>query len=1272
MIVKPAGETDLIGHGNREKAGKHIQSLTAQIKSSSVLSKVRRMFLQGFIAPALYGLSILAVPVNAYASYPTLQVVGGTVYGGDTTAQVPPGEDIQLTANDPVTGKMFSKWVVSPTTVSMGSSFDCYDPFTVVTMPTVNVKLTAVYVAIPKLTVVGGGVDGADTNIVYLLPGDDCGVYANDAVPGKVFLKWSVSPAKADLGEFFCTNEMETSVTMPATNVTLTAVYIPIPKITVSGGCVDGSGGNSAFVLPGEQCQILANAPAAGQAFCKWVASPTKVDLGEFFCTNGMNTIVIMPATNVTLTALYIPIPKLSVISGSIGGEDANPTLVMPGEVRQILANSPASGQMFDKWTVSPVTANLGDVFDSHTENTAIIMPPTNVTLTVAYIPITKLTVVGGGIAGEEVNPAPVMPGDERQVFAEDPAVGMMFDHWKVSPASVVLGELFDPQEMATTMIMPRTNVTLTANYIPMPKLTVIGGGIEGVQGNTEFLIPGDERYVHSDTPVEGKCFEKWLVLPSTADLGANFNPREEYTRLCMPTNNVTLTAAYVKDAGAINVRVNGQNEEPSGIFWSIDNKTWAPANDGLSYAIKPGKYTVTFKSKDSRWLPPEKQVKTIISGMTTEVIASATYVPVVSWLLSSDSALNSGTVVLSPANGCVLPGKNVTLTASPASGYVFVGWEVCEGMKEGAERSRVLTVAPRQDMTYVACFREKDKCEAPVIDLEHFSGSMVGVAYETMVSVNSEALPVKFSAMNLPGGLSLDAETGVISGVPTNAGTYFVTLGASNCVGTADSLIYQFTVRTLPSWARGSFDGVACVTMIDPLTGFGTESPGTVAMTVSSRGQIIGKVSCSGTNYAFKAASYSDADEGFGVLYIDADAKSDKVTMPLHFSVWSLAASSAGTNTPASLGAVAGWCDEEWGWCQLQMRRNVWQDTGLPFNVSDFSGYYTATLPGNSEFGSGYLTITVDSAGRVKTAGKLADGTAVSFSGPLIMDEDCAVQAVLYTTPASYKGGCFFGVISFVPTEAGSFYIQLASSTSMMLQGRNGNNFLLWKNNAPEASNEFGSGFSRDLDISGGMYDKLTNLRDFYESGLYVNIIALPQLDAVVKYTDFDGTGRRTWTETNGFSAAEAASPDGLFLKITPTVGEGIGLAAPRADVPAKIDEDGTYDYSTDSTGDGWVNTSGLTFGFTRATGLFKGSFKTWYDYTSAIDYTTETETQTHTSKTISFEGVLTPVRAAGAAEGRGFYLWARRGEYAVGPEPESKVYSYSFLQSCDFLLSY
>lgn len=86
---------------------------------------------------------------------------------------------------------------------------------------------------------------------------------------------------------------------------------------------------------------------------------------------------------------------------------------------------------------------------------------------------------------------------------------------------------------------------------------------------------------------------------------------------------------------------------------------------------------------------------------------------------------------------------------------------------------------------------------EIPVINSASTASAVVGKPFSYQISGTNT--PTSFGATGLPGWLSLNFQTGLISGTPTATGISNVTLSATNAGGTGTGSL-QITVRSLPS----------------------------------------------------------------------------------------------------------------------------------------------------------------------------------------------------------------------------------------------------------------------------------------------------------------------------------------------------------------------------------------------------------------------------------------------------------------------------------------
>ena len=511
--------------------------------------------------------------------------------------------------------------------------------------------------------------------------------------------------------------------------------------------------------------------------------------------------------------------------------------------------------------------------------------------------------------------------------------------------------------------------------------------------------------------------------------------------------------------------------------------------------------------------------------------------------------------------------------------------------------------------------------------DIDAYGVVMCGVMFDPeLVDCSAErGWAVKVSG--LPAGLKYDAKTGMITGVPTKAGTFTVTFTATK-KGEPDQ-IATITLKTkmLPTWATGTFYGYA--------DGYGGperdwQQAGSATFTVSANGKATGKVALGGTNWTFAASyAYYSLDDTSEFLELDGQLKAGKATLPV--SVYVVPAEAPYVDGTELVNAVVysynEYSDHD---LSLLMWRNIWKDKDTAAAakrvIADLEGVYTLSF-----YDGGYLSLAVAKDGNVKASGKLSDGTGVSMQSPMLYDgEEGGYRAAFYAAPSSYKGGALSLSVGFDNGEI----VDLGGSW--------------WMNRDPQASGTYGAAVVHDVEFFGAYYDKLAKLSAYYDSLRFELYDDLPQLSYLFKYTYIDDYSGRKVSESwlDIAEAAETLEQDGL----TVAVGGNGALFVEKATKP--VQDKTTKEWLYEGRNDG-----ALTLSFTQATGIFKGSYTFWYDYVSAYDDTKEKETWTHASKKANFEGIF--VQGAEPAM-CGFLLWDAMGEYEDAKSGKVKTYKY------------
>jgi hypothetical protein len=192
----------------------------------------------------------------------------------------------------------------------------------------------------------------------FYLTNTTVGIAANAAPTGDVFDEWTGATVANPYSA-------ATSIVMPGSNVTVTAVYGTAPP-TFPLTVVNGTGGGS--YAANATVSITANPAPTGQVFLDWTGATVAN-------AQSSSTTLIMPAAATNVTANYgapPPTYQLLVVNGTGSGSFAANTIA------SIAADPAPAGEIFGSWSGATVA-------DASAANTTLEMPASNVTVTAVY-----------------------------------------------------------------------------------------------------------------------------------------------------------------------------------------------------------------------------------------------------------------------------------------------------------------------------------------------------------------------------------------------------------------------------------------------------------------------------------------------------------------------------------------------------------------------------------------------------------------------------------------------------------------------------------------------------------------------------------------------------------------------------------------------------------------------------------------------------------------------------------------------------------------------
>eukprot|EP01031_Cornospumella_fuschlensis_P005853 gene5853-7268_t len=122
-------------------------------------------------------------------------------------------------------------------------------------------------------------------------------------------------------------------------------------------------------------------------------------------------------------------------------------------------------------------------------------------------------------------------------------------------------------------------------------------------------------------------------------------------------------------------------------------------------------------------------------------------------------------------------------------------------------------------------------------------------------LTIPTQNLPVTYTVTKMPPGLTLNATTGVLSGIPTKGGPYNMTVQAKNIGGSADTtLSFDINVMDLKTGVIGAFHG-----LVDPHETLNANMGSRLEITPTATGSYTGKLITGATSVTRKGTLSAD-----------------------------------------------------------------------------------------------------------------------------------------------------------------------------------------------------------------------------------------------------------------------------------------------------------------------------------------------------------------------------------------------------------------------------